>query len=217
MRVEHIDLDEQFRCGGSRLYVEWVQRLLGLLPGGHVLWTGDESFEVHVVDSPTELTSSLTSLSERGYSARMAAGFCWPWSDPRADGSLVPDIQIEDWARPWNLRGDRGVGGAPPAALWATDPAGFDQVGCIYTAQSFEYDHAGVIIGPDLVWRENRWRSVRQASQDPELRTSKVSDHDFDRLVRNVYKVLMTRRMRSVHLYSTDPATRDFLRRLVDR
>lgn len=215
MRVEHIDLDGQFRCGGSRLYVEWAQQLLWLRPGGPVPWTGDDGFEVHVADSPAELTHSLTTLLQQGYSARMAAGFCWPWSDPRPDGSLVHDIRIDDWARPWNLRGDRGVGGAPPAALWATDPAGFDQVGCIYTAQGFEDDHAGVIIGPDLVWRGDRWRSVRQASQDPELRTSKLSDPDFDRLVRNVYKVLMTRGMRSVHLYSTDPPTRDFLRRLV--
>ncbi len=216
MRVEHIDLDGQFRCGGSRLYVDWVQRLLGLQPGGPVPWTGDDGFEVHVADSASEMSHSLAILSDEGYSARMAAGFCWPWSDPRPDGSLVADIQIDDWSRPWNLRGDRGVGGAPPAALWATDPAGFDQVGCIYTAQGFEYDHAGVIIGPDLVWRDDRWRSVRQASKDPELRSSKVSEPDFDRLVRNVYKVLMTRGMRSVHLYSTDPATREFLRGLVD-
>lgn len=217
MRVEHVDLDAQFRCGGSRLYVEWVEQLFGLRPGGPTPWTGDDGFEVHVADSPAELTHELARLSGEGYSARMAAGFCWPWSDPRPDGTLFADVQIDDWSRPWNLRGDRGVGGAPPAALWATDPAGFHQVGCIYTAQGFEYDHAGVIIGPDLVWREDRWRSVRQASRDPDMRSTKVSDCDFDRLVRNVYKVLMTRGMRSVHLYSTDPVTREFLRGLVNR
>jgi uncharacterized protein len=32
--------------------------------------------------------------------ARMAAGYCWTWSDPRSDGSLVPDVRIDDWARP---------------------------------------------------------------------------------------------------------------------
>lgn len=217
MVVEHIDLNAQFRCGGSRLYVEWVHRLLGLTPGGPIPWAGDDAFEVTVVGSPGELTHLLTGRMADGHSARMAAGFCWPWSDPREDGSLVHDIRIDDWSRPWNLRGDRAIGGAPPSALWATDPAGFDQVGCIYTAQGFEYDHAGVILGPDLVWRGDGWRAVRQASHDPELKPSKVSDADFDRLVRNVYKVLLTRGMRSVALYSTDPPTRDFLRRLVDR
>ncbi len=217
MKVEHIDLSAQFRCGGSQLYVAWVQQLLGLRPGGPTPWEGEDGFEVAVVDSPEELTHRLAAHEQQGYTARMAAGFCWPWSDPRQDGSLVHDIQIDAWTRPWNLRGDRAVGGAPPAALWASDPAGFDQVGCIYTAQGFEYDHAGVILGPDLVWRGDRWRTVRQASQDPELRSGKVSDRDFDRLVRNVYKVLLTRGMQSVSIYSTDPPTRDFLRRLVGR
>ena len=38
----------------------------------------------------------------------------------------------------------------PAAALWATDPAGFGQVGCLHTAQGFEYDYSGVILGPDF-------------------------------------------------------------------
>lgn len=214
--VETISLDDQFRCGGSQVYVDWVMRLLGLAPGGPVKWAGDPAFDVEVVDSPQEMEHVLAAKDEGGRTARMAAGYCWPWSDPRSDGTLVPDVVIDDWSRPWNLKGDRAVGGAPPSSLWASDPAGFGQVGCIYTAQGFEYDHAGVIIGPDLVWRDDRWVSVREANRDPDFKNrTKVPDSDFDRLVRNVYKVLLTRGMRSVHIYSTDPQTRDFLRSLV--
>ncbi|WP_238154447.1 DUF2075 domain-containing protein [Ornithinimicrobium sufpigmenti] len=218
MDVHEIDLDDQFRCGGSALYVEWVERLLGLAPGGPFVWEGDGAFQLEVVDSPDELEHVLALRQEDGYTARMAAGYCWPWSDPEPDGTLVQDVRIGDWSRPWNLKGDRSVGGAPAAALWATDPAGFGQVGCIYTAQGFEYDHAGIIIGPDLVWRDGRWRSLREANRDPALRNrTKVSDRDFDRLVRNVYKVLLTRGMQSAWIYSTDQQTRDFLRSLIRR
>lgn len=218
MDVHAIDLDGQFRCGGSALYVEWVERLLGLAPGGPFAWEGDGTFELHVVDSPEELEHVLAVRQDDGYTARMAAGYCWPWSDPEPEGTLVPDVRIGDWSRPWNLKGDRSVGGAPAAALWATDPAGFGQVGCIYTAQGFEYDHAGIIIGPDLVWRDGHWRSVREGNRDPALRNrTKVSDHDFDRLVRNVYKVLLTRGMQSAWVYSPDRQTREFLRGLVRR
>ncbi|MGW7054495.1 DNA/RNA helicase domain-containing protein [Streptomyces sp. NPDC054888] len=45
----------------------------------------------------------------------------------------------------------------PPSWLRATDPDGFGQVGCIYTAQGFEYDWSGVILGEDLGWRQDRW------------------------------------------------------------
>ncbi|TQN45680.1 hypothetical protein FHX52_2380 [Humibacillus xanthopallidus] len=217
LKVEHINLNDQFRCGGSEVFVDWVLRLLGLKPGGPVEWRGDDGFSVSVADTPEELEHVLRTRQDDGYSARMAAGYCWPWSDPHADGTLVDDVQIDGWSHPWNLRGDRSVGGAPPAALWASDPAGFGQVGCVYTAQGFEYDHAGVIIGPDFIWREGRWLSVREANRDPDFKNrTKVPDAHFDRLVRNVYKVLLTRGMQSVTIYSTDPQTREFLRDLVN-
>ena len=196
--------------------MQWVRRLLGLAPGGPTPWDGDPAFAVQVADTPQELEHLLRSKLDQGYGARMAAGFCWPWSPPRPDGSLVPDVVIGDWARPWNLRSERSVGGAPPSALWATDPAGFGQVGCVYTAQGFEYDWNGVIMGPDLVWRDGGWIARRDASRDPDLRSlKKVSDHEFGRLVRNVYKVLLTRGMIGTVIYSTDPETRALLRSLV--
>jgi uncharacterized protein len=216
LAVHKISLNDQFRCGGSEAYLDWVVRLLGLAPGGPVPWTGDPAFRLQVADSPQELEHLLRAQLEAGYGARMAAGFCWPWSDPRPDGSLVADVVIGGWSRPWNLKGDRAVGGAPPSALWATDPAGFGQVGCIYTAQGFEYDWNGVIMGPDLVWRDGGWVAVREASKDPDLSSrKKVTEHEFERLVRNVYKVLLTRGMIGTVVYSTDPQTRAMLRSLV--
>ncbi|WP_034802752.1 DUF2075 domain-containing protein [Intrasporangium oryzae] len=212
--VMQVDLDDQFRCGGSLEYIQWIEGLLGLGGATAHRWAGDDHFAVEVMESPQELEAWLAAKQSAGYGARMSAGYCWPWSDPRPDGSLVPDVQIGHWSRPWNLKGDRAIGGAPPAPLWATDPAGFGQVGCIYTAQGFEYDFAGVIIGPDLVWRSGSWRIVRGANKDPALRSlTQVQDVDFDRLVRNVYKVLLTRGMQGVGIYSPDPQT---LRHIAD-
>ncbi|MBO0610771.1 DUF2075 domain-containing protein [Myceligenerans salitolerans] len=220
--VEHIDLTDQFRSGGSLAYIEWVERLLGLreAESGPCPWDGtDENFEVATVDSVEELQQRLEAKLP-DYGARMTAGYCWPWSDPRPDGSLVADVKIGSWERPWNLKGDRALGGAPPSALWATDPAGFGQVGCVYTAQGFEYDWNGVILGPDLVWRQKvndgrgAWVARRSESRDPVF-TKRVSDDHMDRLIRNTYKVLLTRGMVGTLLYSTDAETQQFLRSLI--
>src|SRR3954452_14575886 len=214
--VHRINLNTQYRSGGSAEYVEWVERLLGLVPGGPMRWKGDERFEVRTAPSPSAMEQALAEKLAARQNARMAAGYCWTWSDPRRDGSLVPDVRIGDWARPWNLKGDRSVGDAPPAALWASDDRGFGQVGCVYTAQGFEYEWNGVLLGPDLVWRTDRWVAVRSANRDPDFRSTKrVSDAEFDLLVRNVYKVLLTRGLRGVYLYSTDAETQQFLERLV--
>ncbi|GMA21531.1 hypothetical protein GCM10025862_42190 [Arsenicicoccus piscis] len=115
--VMKINLDAQFRCGRSLAFVHWTQSLLGLTDGPVEHWGGDDDFEVNVMASPTELEQWLVAHQEGGYTARMAAGYCWSWSDPRPDGTLVDDVQIGSWSRPWNLKADRGVGGAPPSAL----------------------------------------------------------------------------------------------------
>ncbi|MFI2242148.1 DNA/RNA helicase domain-containing protein [Streptomyces chrestomyceticus] len=209
-----VELDSQFRCGGSDAYLHWVVRLLGLESGGPVVWEPDGRMQLHIADSPAELERFLEGRRAQGYGARMSAGYCWPWSkEPKPGEPLAADVVIGDWARPWNLRGDRGVSGAPPSALWATDPAGFGQVGCVYTAQGFEYDWSGVVIGPDLVWRKDRWVTDRTASKDPVFKKS-TSDDDVDRLIRNTYKVLLTRGMVGTVVYSTDQETRDKLREL---
>ena len=215
LELVQIDLHGQFRAGGSAAYDTWVARLLGLLPGGPLSWTGDDDrYSVKVVDSPSALESELSAKLGGGQNARMTAGFCWNWSDP-VGSTLVEDVRIGDWHRPWNVKGDRKVGEAPPSQLWATDPNGFSQVGCVYTAQGFEYDWNGVLIGPDLVWRNGAWATDAGKSKDTVV-TRGTASAEFDVLIRNTYKVLLTRGMVGTILYSTDPETQEFLRSLVD-
>ncbi|WP_327268007.1 DUF2075 domain-containing protein [Streptomyces sp. NBC_01218] len=215
-----VELDDQFRCGGSEAYVKWVAHLLHLEGDEPTVWEPDGKVELLIADSPQELEDFLAARrqvgGEKKYRARMAAGYCWKWTTritPEMT-DLPHDVVIGTWSRPWNVYGDRSLFGAPPAPLWATDPAGFGQVGCVYTAQGFEYDWSGVIMGPDLVWRTNRWVVDRNASKDPAF-TRSTPDAEVDRLIRHTYKVLLTRGMMGTMIYSTDPETREKLRSLV--
>lgn len=213
INVECVELDGQYRCGGSRAYESWVLRLLGFELGGPTAWEGDEHFTLMVADSAGRLESMLRGPQEAGYSARISAGYCWPWGDAFADGSLPEDVVIGQWKRPWNNKKDTSVGGAPGRPFWSSDPAGFGQVGCVYTAQGFEYDWSGVILGPDLVWRTDRWVAQPARSFDTQVKRSEIAD--FDRAVRNTYKVLLTRGMVGSVVYSTDPETQELLAGLV--
>lgn len=212
--VERVDLDAQFRSGGSRAYEHWVLRLVELEPGGPVLWEGDDNFELYVADGPEELERELAFRQEEGFSARMTAGFCWPWSKPK-DGALVDDVVVGRWRRPWNNPDERRLGDIPARSLWASEPGGFGQVGCVYTAQGFEYDWNGVILGPDLVWRGEHFVSDVRESKDPAFRGK--GGADFDSFVRNIYKVLLTRGMRGTVICSTDRKTQAKLVELASR
>ncbi|WP_076473911.1 DUF2075 domain-containing protein [Micromonospora avicenniae] len=214
--VEMVELHGQFRCGGSDAYEQWVVDLLGLDGGEPWVWTGDGRIDVRLANSPEDLEIFLATKQAAGLTARLSAGYCWPWSDPRPDETLIADVQIGSWSRPWNVKSDRSVGEAPGSAFWATDPNGFGQIGCVYTAQGFEYAWSGVIIGPDLVARDGRLVTRREQSKDPAFRSRKsVSDAEADLLIRNTYKVLLTRGMRGTAIYSTDPETREYLASLV--
>ncbi len=55
-------------------------------------------------------------------------------------------------------------------------------MGCVYTAQGFEYDWSGVILGGDLVWRTDRWVPQPGKSFDTHVKRAPLAD--FDRAVR---------------------------------
>ncbi|MDQ0378027.1 DNA/RNA helicase domain-containing protein [Amycolatopsis thermophila] len=215
-RLEVVHLDGQFRCGGSDAFDTWVARLLGLDRLPPVPWSklaGDDDFTLASATTPSALEAWLRQrMDDHGGTGRLSAGYCWPWSDPATgpEGKhLVDDVVIGGWRRPWNAKPGRRVPDAPESYYWASDERGFGQVGCIYTAQGFEYDWSGVIFGPDFVVRDGRWVARREYSHDPSAR--KAGDLEFGRLVRNTYKVLLTRGMRGTCVYSVDAETQAFL------
>ncbi|MCP3802675.1 DUF2075 domain-containing protein [Allokutzneria sp. A3M-2-11 16] len=217
-----IRLDGQFRYGGSALYDEWVLRLLGLTDKAPVAWSDlvagqDDDFAVRYKPTPQAMEDWLLS-QEKNFTgiARIAAGFCWSWTDPE-NGELEDDVKIGDWHRPWNVKQKFKVDGAPSASHWSFGDHGFGQVGCVYTAQGFEYDWAGVIFGGDLVVRRGTWQARPGESRDrgafSGLRGSpSVVEQSAARLILNSYKVLLTRALRGVCVYSVDDETAAYLR-----
>ncbi len=68
-------------------------------------------------------------------------------------------------------------------------------------------------MGPDLVWRNDHWVAQPERSYDSQVKRGDLEQ--FDRAVRNTYKVLLTRGMRGVTVYSTDEETQTLLESLV--
>jgi uncharacterized protein len=100
------ELDAQFRCSGSDGFINWVDNTLDIRRTANVLWKQSDPYEFQVVNTIQELESKIRAKSVDGASSRLVAGFCWPWSDPKSDGSLVTDVKVGEWALPWNARPD---------------------------------------------------------------------------------------------------------------
>jgi len=140
--VTEYELEVQFRCAGSDGFVNWIDNTLGIRRTANVLWDGADGFDFQIFPSPEALEATIRQRARDGFTARVAAGFCWRWSEPRPDGTLVDDVVIGTYRRPWDAKPGnwRLASGIPPASLWATDPNGINQIGCVYNIQGFELD-----------------------------------------------------------------------------
>ncbi|MFI7632299.1 DUF2075 domain-containing protein [Microbispora rosea] len=203
-RIHQITLGRQFRHSLCPDYVDWLEDLLGYGPAPRP-WTHQGQFQLLLADSPQQMENYLRIQIALKNSARITAGYCWDWTkDYLPGGRLANDIAIDGWERPWNANTPNRRRNIPSRKTWATDQAGFEQVGCIYTAQNFDWDYTGVIMGYDYTWDGHRW--IAKNNKD-------TGTHGTARAytVRNIYRVLATRGKRGVVLYSTDAATKNLL------
>ena len=216
--VHEYQLEIQFRCAGSEAFVNWINNTLGIDRTTNVLWNQKEDFDFQIFDDPFILENAIRDKVIGGYSGRMTAGFCWSWSKQlKPDGSLQDDVVIEEYRRPWNARPEatRLPRDIPKANLWAYDPNGINQIGCIYTAQGFEFDYVGVIFGADLVYDLDiqQWIGRRENSADPVVSKSKDK---FLELTKNTYRVLLSRGMKGCYVYFINKDTERFFKSRMD-
>ncbi len=220
VEIREFELTAQFRSNGSEAFIQWVDNTLELGRTPQVLWPADDDFDFEIVGTVGELERRIRSRAAEGATARLVAGFCWPWSDPDEDGELVPDVKVGEWSMPWNAKAEarRLAAGIPKSDFWASDPNGINQVGCVYTAQGFEFDYVGVIFGPDLVYRplEGGWVGKVDESNDRVVSRG-VTDQEFMDFVKSTYRVLLTRGLRGCYVYFEDGPTRDFFMSRIER
>jgi DUF2075 family protein len=206
-------LEAQFRCSGSTGYTAWVDDVLGIRETANA--TGfDLDYDIRVCDSPEKLHTTIAERdAEAAGVSRVVAGYCWEWDTERRDDPEHMDIEIGPYRRSWNLSA-----GGP----WAIGAGSLDQVGCIHTCQGLEFAYVGVIIGPDLQYRDGRVvvDYTERASTDYSLRgIKKLANEDpeaadalADELIKNTYRTLMTRGLQGCYLYVCDPQLKTYLR-----
>ena len=211
--VTELELSSQFRCNGADGYLAWLDDTLDIRPTANTTLDTAE-FDFRVFDSPAEL-HDLIELKNRGNNrSRVVAGYCWKWPSKKNPQAWDIELPAFGYRRRWNLDKD--------GSLWIVTPGSVEQVGCIHTCQGLELDYVGVIIGPDLVYRDGRivTDATKRASSDQSVRGLKKMLNDdpenaralADTIVKNTYRTLMTRGMKGCYVYCTDAPLAAYLR-----
>lgn len=200
--IVEFELKTQFRCSGSDAYLQWLDHVLDIRETE--ITEFDPKMEFRIFNDPSDMMSEIRKRNaEKSNSARIAAGFCWPWSEPRLDGSLVNDVKIGNFEMPWEQKDQFWK--------WATDESGMEQVGTVYTAQGFEFEYIGVIFGNDLVYdlTKEEWKAIPEKSYDSQV---KRNNSELVRHLKNVYRVLMSRAHKGVYVYFMDKSTERYFK-----
>ena len=212
--VTEMQLESQFRCGGSDGYLAWLDHVLQIRDTANTD-LNDVGYEFGVCNSATELRNLMVEKNNQPRTkARLVAGYCWKWNSKTNASAYDIVFPAEDFQMQWNLASD--------SSLWIMKEESINQIGCIHTCQGLEIDYVGVIIGPDLLIRDGKvvtdpskrassdksvfgWK--KRMKEDPARATA-----ELDLIIKNTYRTLMTRGMKGCYIFSDDEETRDWFR-----
>ena len=232
--------DMQFRCAGSKEYVDWVGRMFTPRPlRNAALWR--DKFEFHVASTPSEVEEWLRSKGTD--SVRLLSSYTVPW---RSRDSLRP---MHGTCRDYDFDLDGG-NGKPFRKFW-NNPNAYDifvkgtegstmhddplsEVGCPYAVRGYDYDYVGVLSLSDLVVRggvpmvnfprcqetatgSKRKLARSEAGRDLAPVRHGVRNHvwEYAGTLAQAYRILLTRGIKGACIYIEDEETREYVKQFL--
>ena len=213
VHLEH--LSSQFRCNGSDGYLSWLDNALQIRETANIRLT-EEDYDFRIYDSPTEMFEEIKRKNQSNNKSRVVAGYCWDWNSKQNHASYDIIIPQFGFRKQWNFNSNEP---------WLIGEKSIDQIGCIHTCQGLELDYVGVIVGPDLSYKNNRvvTDGFKRSPNDQSLKGFKAmvakrppeALQAADAIIKNTYRTLMTRGMKGCYVYFYDKALADHFRELM--
>lgn len=208
IEAEDLKLCSQFRCMGGDGYISFINGFLGYedLPKKKY---SPKNYDFRVFDTPSKMWEALQEKQKEHKNARLLSGYTHEWVS-KTDESLY-DFDMEDGK--FRMKWNKFV-----SYSYINDPDQLDRIGCIHTIQGVDMSYAGVIIGKDLKYRDGQlvFDKSQNAKTDSASGIRNLDNETAKRLIRNTYKVLLTRGMYGTYVYCEDEALNRHLKSLMD-
>ena len=213
-------LRTQIRCKrGGETYIEYIRNIfsnnnLPRKPQNFI----KSGYDLRLFNNVAEMVSEIKKKNAKYGLCRTVAGYAWDW---KTKGKIKPftkdDADLTDKLIESGLY-DIGIDGAK--FIWNTEyngwlaaPNSVNEIGCIHTIQGFDLNYAGVIIGDELRYSEEKGLYIDRKNYKDRNGLSAASDEELLEYILNIYKVLCTRGMLGTYIYACDEGLRDHLRK----
>lgn len=223
--AEQLELDTQIRCGkGGRRYIDYIRQIFSSKPPEEFVNFKDKKkkldYDLALFDDVRKMTNLIIEKNKdkKIGLCRNIAGYSWPW---KTKNKITPhnkketddyikqglyDIDINGNKYIWNSRYNN----------WIATENSENEIGCIHTIQGFDLNYAGVIIGNDLRYDEERdTLYIDRRSYFDENGKNKTSDGDLRQYIFNIYAILCTRGIEGTYIYACDEGVRKYLKRFI--
>lgn len=203
-----ITLQNQYRCSSLTEYTSWLDSILYNQTLTKKLNFQDLGYDFQIFENIDSFYNEIKQKYQEFNSTRIVAGYCWEWKSK--NNTNLFDIEIENFKCQWNLNSyESGQG----SASWIIQNS-FEQIGCIHTCQGLEVDYMGVIIGDDLFYDDNTVYSnlKKRAKDDFSIRNCSNNKNKIDEIIRNTYRVLLTRGMKGCYVYCTNKKLYEYIK-----
>ena len=208
-------LDTQFRCSGANGYINSIETVLQMGSGNNNFYLDENpKYDFKICDTPQEMEELLNYKKNKGFhKSRIVSGFAWKWETKKmniVDLETNKDIKIPEYNYEiaWNLNDSK--------MLWAIkDDKGVSQAGCVHTVQGLEFDYCGVIIGNDLKINEdgNLYADYDEHFDTEGKKGLKNDNKKLTILVKNIYRILMSRGTMGTYLFIRDPKVKEYFKK----
>ncbi len=223
--AQQLDLETQVRCGkGGQKYINYIRQIFSDEPPKEFINFKDAKnqldYEFLLFDDVREMTDLIIEKDKDSKIGlcRNIAGDSWVW---KTKGKITPhnkqetdncishglyDIDIDGNKYIWNTIYNN----------WVATPNSVNEIGCIHTIQGFDLNYAGVIIGNELKYNEEKdLLYISRESYFDENGKKKTSDEALRQYIFNIYAILCTRGINGTYIYACDEGLRKYLKRFI--
>ena len=196
-------LSTQFRCLGGENYISFINSFLGYNKKVKK-YNETQHYDFRVFDSPSEMWNVIREKQDKFPFSRLIAGYTHDWVSKENDN--LYDFIMEDGK--FKMKWNKFVNYS-----YINDKTQFDRIGCIHTIQGVDMHFAGVIIGKDLKYRNGKlvFDQTQIANTDKSgIKTA--NKEDAEKMIRNTYKVLLTRGIYGTFVYCEDINLSEYLK-----
>lgn len=180
--------DQQFRCGGSKEYIQFIDDLFkNNITNLNTSWRKTQNnpngaFSFEVLDNPFRLDDNLNNKIKNKYTARILSSYSRKWvtkknSNPHNtepnEKDFYIDVDGQYYSKIWNYAPKEDysvfIQGIEGSAIHQ-DP--LCEVGCPYVVRGFDYDYLGLLWLDDLVYRNGNWQINIENIHETALKSS---------------------------------------------